>query len=403
MANVYRLSNKFKHYSWGSKTLIPQFLNMENKNGSLFAEMWMGTHKGAPSQVFTGGAPDGGGLNDLINISGELPFLFKLLAIEKPLSIQAHPNKEQAQAGFKREESMLSINAPTRNYKDDNHKPEIFCAMTPVTLMAGFKEPEKIRELFKELLYELPQLNEIVAPLIHALKSGSLSKFFRMLLNISRVEQEFLCSFINEIDENKIRGGSSRVISNEQWKLIKRFASIFHGDPAILSPLYLNFLSLESGQAVFIPAGILHAYLSGFGIELMTSSDNVLRGGLTPKHVDISELMNILEFIPFVPDIISPDDSDDWFCYNTPCRDFLLARMRGAGSSQIFPVSGPAICIVTEGMLKINDLTFVKGESFFIPAGAGKISFNGEYSLYTASLNYCGDVITGGNDAVFKT
>ena len=376
MAEIYRLCNKIKHYKWGSDYLIPRFLGIENDTGEPYAEMWMGTHKSAPSRVKTSDE-----LKELTDISGELPFLFKLIAIEKPLSIQAHPDRKQAFLGFrKEEESMLSVNDPARNYKDLNHKMEIICAIEPITLMAGFMEPCKILKSFEELVSLCPLLNEIITPLISVLKNGSISGFFNILFNISGTEMESLCSFIREKDEN-IKGS---FILNEQWKLIKKFSDLYPNDPAILSPLFINLINLKPGQAVYIPSGVLHAYISGFGVEVMTSSDNVLRGGLTAKHIDTGELMNILQFIPFYPDIITPSSAQKCFFYNTPCKEFLFAYMRG---SQVFEGSGPAICLVTEGELEINSFVFKKGESFFIPENSSPFTFTGDFSLYAVLKN----------------
>jgi len=373
---LLRLKNQIKHYEWGSREILPQFLNIENNKGEPCAEMWMGTHNLSPSQTEVDG--------DLINLtelSGELPFLFKLLAVEKPLSIQAHPNKAQAEEGFKREESRgLSIKNPTRNYRDTNHKPEILCALSPFTLMAGFREADRICVSLEEFLLIAPPLKEIISPLLRALDSDSLSSFYRILCSLSRIEREYLSTFIREKDG--VQGG---VISQAQWNLMKDFASQYPGDPAILSPLFLNLLTLQPGQAVFIPSGVLHAYLSGFGVELMASSDNVLRGGLTPKHIDTGELMNILHFIPFIPQIITPPSSADWFCYNTPCGDFLLSMMRGEGREKAFVGKGPAICIIIEGKLSAGNEIFKKGESFYLPQTDINYMFNGNFSLYAAS------------------
>jgi len=393
MNKIYALTNKFKHYEWGSQHLIPDFLGIENKSGRPFAEMWMGTHKSAPSQVSYDGS---GNLVDLADISGDLPFLFKLLAIENPLSIQAHPNLKQAEEGFKREQdSGLSINAPTRNYKDTNHKPEIICSITPLSLMAGFREPENILKSFEELSSVSASVKEIIDPVIHSLKHGSISAFFRTLFNFSRIEQEYLCTFINDRNETNASGA----ITEEQWKLMKHFVRLYRGDSSVLAPLYLNCIKLMPGQALYIPAGVLHAYISGFGAELMTSSDNVLRGGLTPKHVNIDELMNILHFIPYYPDIISPPDlpfseksKGEWFCFHTPCKEFLLAFMRtnpsNNGKEFIFQGQRPAICIITEGELKAGGMTFKKGQSFFIPKNISgekePFIFEGSFSLYAA-------------------
>jgi len=373
---LFRLKNQIKHYEWGSQEILPKFLNIDNKKGEPCAEMWMGTHNLSPSQTEVDGR-----LVSLTELSGELPFLFKLLAVEKPLSIQAHPNKAQAEEGFKKEESIgLSIKNPTRNYKDTNHKPEIMCALSPFTIMAGFMEGGRIRVSLEEFLLTAPPLKEIVSPLLRALASDSLSSFFRILYGLSGIEREYLSTFICEKD---VVQGSA--ITQAQWNLMKEFASQYPGDPAIISPLFLNLFTLQPGQAVYIPSGVLHAYLSGFGVELMASSDNVLRGGLTPKHVDTGELMNILHFVPFVPQIIAPSSSVRWFCYNTPCSDFLLSMMRGEGEEKAFGGKGPAICIITEGELRAGNEIFKKGESFYLPQTDSAYMFNGNYSLYAAS------------------
>jgi len=373
---LYRLQNQIKHYEWGSQKLIPEFLNIDNSKGAPCAEMWMGTHSLSISQTEVDGR-----LVNLGDVSGELPFLFKLLAVEKPLSIQAHPNKAQAEEGFNKEESRgLSIKNPTRNYKDKNHKPEIMCALTPFTFMAGFREPNAISVSLEELVLIAPPLKEIISPLLRALEESSLSSFFRILYGFSRIEREYICTFI--LEKEGVQGG---VITQGQWKLMKVFASQYPGDPAIISPLYLNLLTLEPWQAVFIPSGVLHAYLDGFGVELMAASDNVLRGGLTPKHVDSSELMNILHFVPFAPQIITPPPSAKWFCYNTPCSDFLLSMMRGQGDEEAFPGKRPAICIVIEGELRAGNEIFKKGESFYLPQTDFAHKFCGNYSLFAAT------------------
>ncbi|MCL2277720.1 MAG: mannose-6-phosphate isomerase, class I [Treponema sp.] len=388
MSKIFALVNKYKHYEWGSKSVIPEFIGFENKTSMPYAEMWMGTHKGAPSRVSINASGD---LADLSEVSGDLPFLFKLLAIEHPLSVQAHPNLKQAREGFKKEQSSgLSINAPTRNYKDTNHKPEIICSITPVYLMAGFRELDNILKSFEELSSISASLKEIFAPVIESLKKGSLSDFYRDLFSFSRIDQEYLCAFINDRNET----GSTRAITNEQWNLMKQFAGLYHGDSSVLAPLYLNCVKLMPSQALYIPAGVLHAYISGFGAELMTSSDNVLRGGLTPKHVNINELMNILHFFPYYPNIISPPDfsvhdksSGQWFNFDTPCGEFLLAFMRGFKES-VFQGLTPAICVVTEGELMVNGMCFKKGQSFFIPkdlsGGREPYIFEGDFSLYAA-------------------
>jgi mannose-6-phosphate isomerase len=338
--------------------------------------MWMGTHSGAPSRVCSDNE------KKLINLAdvcgGHLPFLFKLIAAGKPLSIQAHPNLAQAVEGFKREEVLkIPLDAPNRNYKDPNHKPEILCAITPFTVMAGFRTNEEIKSFFEAFMRASPFLKETFSSLLRALDAPSLVGFFRALFQLTERERKNICSFLLEKE-------TCESIPKELWKLMGSFASQYPQDAAVISPLYLNVFTLERGEAVFVPAGVLHAYISGFGVELMASSDNVLRGGLTPKHVDIGELMNILDFNPFMPPVFPPS-CESFFRYPAPCNDFSLFFIRGNGDEKTFPVKGPAICIVTEGELHSGDSVFKKGESFFIPCDKSPPVFGGNYSLFAAS------------------
>ena len=375
MSDLYKLHNQIKHYEWGSTEDIPVFLGLENRERLPWAEMWMGTHSGAPSQVCL----ENDKLVNLADFCGEpLPFLFKLIAAGEPLSIQAHPNLAQAAEGYKREEELkIPLDAPNRNYKDPNHKPEILCAISPFTVMAGFRKREEIKSYLEAFLQVSPPLKEIFSSLLRALDSPSLAGFFRTLFQLTEMECKNICSFLLE---NETCG----TIPQSLWKLMKSFALQYPEDSGVLSPLYLNVFTLEKGEAVFVPAGVLHAYISGFGVELMASSDNVLRGGLTPKHVDIGELMNILDFNPLMPPVF-PSTSQPFFRYPAPCNDFSLSFIRGNGEEKPFPENVPAICIVTEGELHSGNSVFKKGESFFIPKDKGTPVFGGNYSLFAAT------------------
>jgi mannose-6-phosphate isomerase len=380
MKRIYKLQNQLKHYEWGSVDLLPQFLGFENKSGRPHAEMWMGTHSGAPSKVYLSSGEDTAYLSE---ISGNLPFLFKLLAVESPLSIQVHPNKEQAEEGFKEEETAkLDLKSPMRKYKDTSHKPEILCAISPFTLMAGFRKPSDIQASLEEFISVMPQLKEIISPLITALKAGLLYIFFRILYSYSSIELEYITSLVKEA---KITDRTN-VIEERQWKLIKDFAERYPQDISILSPLYLNLLTLQAGQAVYIPACVLHCYISGFGVELMANSDNVLRCGLTPKYIDIPELMGIVNFDPYIPQVYSSDASSRFF-YKIPCREFSLGALKGDGNIKIFTENGHVIGLVTDGELQTKEISFKKGESFFISYGEEPLVFNGNYSLYVAVGN----------------
>jgi len=378
---LYKLYNPIKHYEWGSMKLIPQFVGMDNKDMRPCAEMWMGTHL-SPSQVLIDGK-----MTSLTQIAGrELPFLFKVLAVEKPLSIQAHPNKEQAREGFDTENKAgIPVEAPGRNYKDTNHKPEIICALSPFTMMAGFRDPGNIYLSLKAFVSAVPQLKDIITPLMRALESDSLAIFFNVLFHITKSEKEYLGAFINKNEINEAEN-----LSSEQVRLMKEFTEEYPSDAAVLSPLYLNIITLKKGQAVYIPAGILHSYVRGFGIELMASSDNVLRGGLTPKHINIVELMKILKFSAYTPKILFPGSRA--FSYPSPCDDFTLSFLGDEGDNggeddggkNILPKDTNYICLVTEGKLDIAGASFKKGESFFISSDED-IVLSGNYSVFAAA------------------
>jgi mannose-6-phosphate isomerase len=375
--------------------------------GAPWAELWLGSHSGSPSMAVM----DSGeiSLGDLIardprRFLGEktagrygsegnpqLPFLLKLLAAEKPLSIQAHPNLAQAREGFEREnQAGLALDSPKRNYKDPNHKPEIIAALTPFTGLCGFRGVDEIRGLLAVFL-ESPVLREGLAPLTRALSNRepavALRDFLAGLFGLSQQVREALTEYVLSICE---RGC--------ELELMRGLARLYPGDPAVIAPLYLNVFRLEPGEAVFLEAGVLHAYIHGFGVELMANSDNVLRGGLTGKHVDVPELMKVLDFKPFKPRIITPNAS--CFSYPTPCGEFSLTRICGSGGATcggvvepwppaLAALSGPAICIVTEGELIIaasDKETVVKqGESLFIPPVKSPLSLKGRFTLYIAS------------------
>ena len=410
MTNLYKLRPQIKRYAWGSANLIPRLLGIPG-DGSLWAELWMGSNADSPSLV---SLPSGDiSLRELIagdprrylgektaGRYGELPFLFKLLAAEKPLSIQAHPNLAQAREGFERENrAQIAHNAHNRNYRDANHKPEIICALTPFTGMCGFRSPGEIAQ-FLSVFFDEAALREGFTPLLRALEmpeptaeaesrgsppaqSLALQTFFGTLFSLPREARQALTDFILSARDT---GG--------EWELMREFARQYPNDPAIIAPLYLNVFHLEPGEAIFINAGILHAYIHGLGVELMANSDNVLRGGLTPKHVDVPELMNVLDFTPMQPRIIKPEPDSGCFTYPAPCEEFSLTVMCGEGEPQTanFARNAPAICIVTEGEVSLCGAVLKQGEAAFIPVrgesgnAADPLVLQGHFTLYAASV-----------------
>jgi mannose-6-phosphate isomerase len=401
-APLYKLQNMIKHYEWGSPVHIPALLGVDNSLGLPWAELWMGVHPGGPSRIdgkearlgdLIAGDPEQYLGKPVADSFGGLPFLFKLLAAAKPLSIQAHPNLEQAREGWQREnEAGIAPDAPNRNYKDDYHKPEILCALNPFTAMCGFRQPEEIDSLLaKHFASAPPSLLNGINFLRAALQEEvPLRSFLQALFSLPPAIWLELTGYIQE---SSMPGG--------EWDLASRFAALYPGDPGILAPIYLNLLQLAPGEAVYLPAGVLHAYVHGFAVELMANSDNVLRGGLSSKHVDVDELLSILNFHPYCPEILRARPVGDGISrYHTPCREFSLQVMKGQGGTVLFPEKGPAIIIVTEGKLRVSpentenpgggDLILAKGESAFIPAlkgtGSGALAFSGIYTLYAAVL-----------------
>ncbi|MDR2782850.1 MAG: mannose-6-phosphate isomerase, class I [Treponema sp.] len=390
MYPVFKLRNQVKHYAWGSPDWIPELLGEKNPDKKPCAELWMGVHRDGQSQTEYNGKIIS--LAELIEQDAELylgktvvagtaslPFLFKALAADKSLSIQAHPSLEQAQAGFERENSAgVSFDAPERNYKDANHKPEIICALTPFKAMAGFREIDEIRALFDA--FGMESLSGVKAALDSGLKAF-LHALFALPPEIKR-------RISDHATMQKRRLGESRPQYRDVWETAASFAEQYPSDPAVLSPLYLNLVFLGEGDAMFLPAGVLHAYIRGFGVELMANSDNVLRGGLTPKCIDLQELFHILTFSAFKPEILHPNP----FKYPVKCKEFSLSVIHDQG---VWTEDGPAILIVTRGeVLVVNEesnektgIRLKQGESAFIAAGnAGKFSLNENFTLYVAGV-----------------
>jgi mannose-6-phosphate isomerase len=406
--SVYKLKNTVKNYEWGSSQWLPEFLGEKNISRIPWAELWMGVHPSGPSRI-TEGAEEGASLlPELIARNpryflgeeternfGALPFLFKVLAAAKPLSIQAHPNAEQARQGWERENNeAIPRDAPERNYRDPNHKPEILCALSRFKAMCGFRQPGEIRTLLG--IFRLKSgLRSAMEPLISALDGSEdpfplktfLSRLFALSPEVLALMSEYGKSQTLEEEYPEY---------SEEWALVRNLAGLYPGDSGVIAPLYLNLLSLVPGEAIYLPAGILHAYVHGMGVELMANSDNVLRGGLTPKHIDLKELFRVLVFSPFKPRVLSPGvraaagDQSFRFKYPAPCGEFSLSLIQGG--ENVFSEKGPSIALVTEGELLIKDrggnekLRLKQGESAFIPAGEEELVFSGAYTLYAAGI-----------------
>ena len=401
MDGVYLLENSVQEYAWGSTTAIADLLGQPSPSPVPQAELWMGAHPKAPSRVLTG---EGGiQLNRFIEKSpdavlgvaaariykNQLPFLFKVLAAAKPLSIQAHPNRDQARQGFAAENRRgVDISAAERNYRDANHKPECLCALTDFWAMNGFRESGEIASRLQTLCPAA--LGEILdRAFLPQDGTGNLRRLFENLLTLGPTACR---RAIDEAFKNlkRIPDGDAAV----SW--IKSLQEQYPYDIGVLSPVFLNLVCLRPGQALFLPAGQLHAYLEGVGIELMANSDNVLRGGLTPKHVDVPELMRVLNFSPTRLDILAPVPvSPTEKVYRTPAREFELSVIEAkhgrphtnhrcesvqillctAGRATLCRASAP------EETISVN-----RGGCLLATAAAGAFQIEGQATLYKAAV-----------------
>lgn len=401
MKKLYRLKNVIQEYAWGSPTLLPELLGFSNPKQTPQAELWLGAHERGMSQAIDGKMQIN--LDALIrqNPPGflgpkaaerfkTLPFLFKVLAAGSPLSIQAHPAKEQAEAGFARENRAgISLNAENRNYRDSNHKPEIICALYDnFWALCGFRPLSEIIENFKQADFSV--LRKESAALASQPNEKGLQTFFAALLNLDAGRAAKLA---DEAQEQAFGRNAP------QWQWVQKLYAAYPNDCGSLAPLYLNLVCLKAGQALYLPAGVLHAYLEGLGVELMANSDNVLRGGLTAKHIDKKELLSILTFAGGQPAVLEAQGANG--LYAAPSSEFALQRLllteqRLIGANNpcqiILCVKGKARLLPAAGNVKQkNDsqalpLTIQRGEAVFMPYKAGGYNITGRGEFFIASI-----------------
>ncbi|QES48544.1 mannose-6-phosphate isomerase, class I [Streptomyces venezuelae] len=381
-----RLTNTVRPYAWGSTTLIPELLGTEPTGGPQ-AEMWMGAHPGAPSRLDRGvgetalseviaADPEGElGAATVAKFGPRLPFLFKILAAGAPLSLQVHPDLAQAQQGYAEEERAgVPIDAPHRNYKDASHKPELVCALTPFDGLCGFRPPLESAELLSGL--EVDSLKPYV-DLLHAHPEEAALR--EMLTAVLTADREQMAETVAEATAAAARLGGP-------YAPYTTLAHHFPGDPGVIAAMLLNHVQLQPGEAMFLGAGVPHAYLGGLGVELMANSDNVLRCGLTPKHVDVPELLKVVRFEPSEPAVIRPEGNGEEV-YDTPIDEFRLSRfdLAPAGAPVPVPSATPQILLCTEGAPLLGELTLAPGESVFVPAGE-KTELSGTGTVFRATV-----------------
>ena len=304
-----------------------------------------------------------------------LPFLLKVLSAAKPLSLQAHPSLAQAQAGFASEEAAgVPRTAAHRNYKDPNHKPELLCALTPFRALCGFRRLDDTRALLQSL--GVPAL----APFLETLSRGGLSGLFERVMTVPANERAPLVTAVVGACASRPPAAFAAECANAV-----ALEREYPGDVGVLGALLLNLVTLTPGQALALGAGNLHAYLEGTGVELMANSDNVLRGGLTPKHVDVPELLRVLDFTDGPVAIVVPRGAPE-AVYPTPFPDFRLSRV-DVGAALSLPRDGPDLLLCVEGEVVVNGLALARGQSAFAAFDDGALAISGHGVLYRATVN----------------
>ncbi|MFJ1709763.1 mannose-6-phosphate isomerase, class I [Kitasatospora sp. NPDC088346] len=384
-----RLENTIRPYAWGSRTAIPALLGAE-PSGEPQAELWMGAHPGAPSGIDRGytarsldqviaADPQGElGAATVTRFGTTLPFLFKVLAAGEPLSIQVHPHMDQARAGFAAEEAAgVPMDAHERNYKDPNHKPEMLCALAEFTGVCGFRAPEQTARLLTRL--SVPGLSGVIQALRAKPEPKALREALTMVLTL---DQDTVVDLVARTRNALLRLAAENPTPPDA-SMLRDYAALadhYPADPGLLSALLLNHMTLRPGEAVYLGAGVPHAYFHGLGVELMANSDNVLRAGLTPKHIDVPELLRVVEFEATDPAAIQPvqvAECPGEELYPAPIHEFRLSRYR-LGSWPL-PTDSPQIILCTEGRAVLVDaasekLTLSRGESCFIAAGGPAVT-----------------------------
>ncbi|ENL1284335.1 mannose-6-phosphate isomerase, class I [Vibrio parahaemolyticus] len=387
--SFFQMNNKIQNYAWGSTSSIHDLFGFSNETNEPQAEVWMGTHPNGCSevQIEQNTLP----LSELIKQNqpaylsaetaakfGDLPFLFKILAAEHALSIQVHPSKQDAEIGFEKEQSAgIPLNASHRNYKDPNHKPELVYALTSYQAMNGFRSYAEIIEAFS-----LCDIDELRAPLDafkHEANSQGLRDFFVHILTMEgetkeRALKQLLAHASRQSEQST---DSEQGTDSDVFQLILDLSTQYPGDVGLFAPLLLNVITLQPGEAMFLSARTPHAYIKGTGLEIMANSDNVLRAGLTPKHMDVEELVKCTDFVPkpFNSLVLEPNANGCQSLYPVPVADFSFSILNQPNNEVVEANSAEILMAIDADLTLISDngetLTAAKGQSVFVPAYVG--------------------------------
>jgi mannose-6-phosphate isomerase len=388
-----------RQYAWGSRDTLAELQGRSVPADGPEAELWMGAHPSAPSRLSRDGvvttldaviARDPArmlGADCLARFGGRLPFLLKVLAAESALSIQVHPSRAQAEAGFAAENARgLAPGDPSRNFVDDWPKPELLCALTPFEVLAGLRDPADAAGLLTALgvIRLAPVTGSLAASAADARVLGCA---LASILSWPADDQKAL---IDDVVAACARLADSASPYAAACAAIVRVAGDHHGDVGVVAALLLRHAILRPGEAVFMPAGGLHAYLRGTGVEVLANSDNIVRAGLTGKHIDIPELLKLLDPSVAVPVIEPAELAPGLAQYVTPAPEFQLYRAELGDEVTALPGAGPRIALCVDGSACLKDasgeVTEVgRGESCFIADADGPVSASGPARLFLAA------------------
>lgn len=379
---IFKLTGTHQHYDWGGANFIPNWLKLKQTEDKPYAEYWLGAHRSAPSLIEFEGqwlpldrvidkAPKLLGEESRAKFGDELPYLLKILDVKQPLSIQLHPTKAEAELGFERENQLgIALNAPNRTYKDRNHKPEMMIALSDFWLLHGFRPLAEI----KSVLAERPSLQGLA----QRIDTVGLPQVYREIMQATQAQLEkWLLPIISEkqleYQQDKLKWDNP-----DYWVLYSMEAMGISSeklDAGLLCFYLFNIVNLKKGEGIYQGAGLPHAYLRGQNIELMAASDNVIRGGLTPKFVDIPALLNTIEYREVVPKIIPAYQGEEaLYLYPTPeAKDFAMQRLSfNPFDEEAFITTSASILLVMAGSLYIDlgedSIHLSQGEAVFISA-----------------------------------
>lgn len=405
------IRNTPRDYAWGSSEHIAAFLGTPPSGGPE-AELWLGAHAGSPAEILdpaeVGGAHD---LAEWIDADPEralgseraadgarLPFLLKLLAAGGPLSLQAHPAPEQARAGFAREEAEgVPIDAYDRNYKDTFHKPELIVALSETfDALSGFRPLEEVRAVLDTLRTAdaadaQPEPGALDLLERHLAGGSGLAATVEWLLRDGRGGDTGEAAWVVE---RVVRLAASEVAERSTYALsfatVGALAETYPGDPGIVISLLLNRVRLARGEALYLRAGNIHAYLDGLGIELMASSDNVLRGGLTPKHIDVGELLDVLDVTPMPPPRLEPEVASDGVrTFRPDVPDFVLHRAEPGSATARVALTGPAIVLAERDEVRLTgstgDTLVPRGHATYVTPDEAALAISGPGIAWVAT------------------